>query len=75
MNIQKNYFMVKMTGICKTEYDVMQMQMWDFGFSMEAISRKFAKDNKIKISEARPMITDMIYRNVMKRQKEAKATQ
>ena len=72
MNIQKNHFMVKMTCICKTEYDV--MQMWDFGFSMEAISRKFAKDNKIKISEARPMITDMIYRNVMKRQKEAKAT-
>lgn len=57
--------MVKIQGKCENEQDI--ITMWNFGYSLKGITKQYAKDNKIKVSEADKIVTDILYKNAMKK--------
>lgn len=67
MQIIKEQFQIKITGKCTTENDM--LQLFDFGYSIEDIVRKYKKDNKIKISEARKIVWEVLFKNRNRRVK------
>lgn len=40
------------------------LQLWRFGFSKEGITKKYARDNKLKIAEARKVVIKFICEEV-----------
>lgn len=68
MNIIQNGFTVKIEGKCTTEYDV--ITLWNFGYSVKSVIDRYAKDNKIKKTDANKIVTDILYKNIMKSKEE-----
>ena len=68
MRVVKNGFAVKIEGKCTTEYDV--LTLWNFGYSVKGLIDRFAKDNKVKKTEAEKVITDILYKNAMRSKEE-----
>jgi hypothetical protein len=65
MNIVRKGFTVELHGKCTTEYDI--LQMFRFGYSIDGISKRFAEDNKMKKTEADKYVSNILYKNAMKR--------
>lgn len=60
MEIKKNGFTVKIEGKCLTPNNI--IELWKFGYSLDGICKKYARDNKIQISKARTIVGDILYR-------------
>ena len=58
--VRTNSFFVKIEGKCLTPNDI--IELWKFGYSLNGICKKYAKDNKIQISKARSIVGDSLYR-------------
>ena len=65
MIVTQNDFMVKIQGKCENEQDI--ITMWNFGYSMKGIAKKYAQDNKIKKTEADKIVEDVLYKNALKK--------
>lgn len=63
MQIIKEQFQTKIVGKCTEKEDI--LQLWRFGFSKENIAKKYARDNKLKIADARPIIIKFLYEEVV----------
>ena len=61
--IRNNGFAVKIEGKCLTPNDI--IQLWNFGYSIDCICNKYAKDNKIQVSKARAIVGDILYRHAL----------
>ena len=66
MNVVRNGFVIKIEGKCLTNQDI--LDMWNFGYSMKGIAKKYAQDNKIKKTEADKIVEDVLYKNALKKQ-------
>lgn len=64
MRVIKNGFTVKIEGKCTTEYDI--LTLWNFGYTVKSLVNRFAKDNKMKKTEADKYVTDILYKRAMK---------
>ena len=64
MQIINRGFRIEIIGKCEKEIDV--LQLFNFGMSKENVIKKYKKDNKIKIDEARSFVEHVLYRNIMK---------
>ena len=62
MQIIKEQFQTVIVGKCLEKEDI--LQLWKFGFSKESIAKQYAKDNKIRIAEARKVVIKFIYEEV-----------
>lgn len=62
MQIIKEQFQVKIVGKCLEKEDI--LQLWKFGFGMDGIAKKYAKDNKIKLDEAKKIVVELLYKEV-----------
>lgn len=62
MQIIKEQFQTAIIGKCLEKEDI--LQLWKFGFSKENIAKKYARDNKIKIAEARRLVIKILYEEV-----------
>lgn len=40
------------------------LQLWKFGFGIDGIVKKYAKDNKIKLDEAKKIVVELLYKEV-----------
>ena len=67
MQIIKKAYQIKIIGKCVDEKDI--MQLWNFGYSKEGIAKQYAKDNKIKIAEARNFVIKTLYNNIKNKNK------
>lgn len=63
MQIIKEQFQTKIVGKCLEKEDI--LQLWKFGFSKENIAKKYARDNKLKIAEARRLVVRFLYEEVI----------
>lgn len=70
MNIEQKGFQVILHGKCISKYDV--VQMYNFGYSIDGIAKKYADDNKITKKEADKIVNNIIYENVMDKNKGGK---
>ncbi len=64
MQIKKDNFSIQITGKCKTQADI--IQLFNFGMSINGITKKYSKDNKIKIDESRRTVENIIYNKVIR---------
>lgn len=62
MQIIKEQFQTVIVGKCLEKEDI--LQLWKFGFSKENIAKKYARDNKLKIAEARKVVIKFLYEEV-----------
>lgn len=62
MQIIKEQFQTIIVGKCLEKEDI--LQLWKFGFSKESIAKKYARDNKVKIAEARRLVIRFLYEEV-----------
>ncbi len=60
MKIIKNGYSVKIEGKCLTPNNI--IELWNFGYTINGICKKYAKDNKIQISKAREIVGNILYR-------------
>lgn len=59
MRIEKgNNFLITIVGKCNYKQDI--LQLFDFGYSKEAVVKKYKKDNKLKINEARRIVEETL---------------
>lgn len=63
MQIIKEQFQVKIIGKCIEKEDI--LQLWKFGFSIDNIVKKYAKDNNLKSNESRKIIENFLYKEVI----------
>lgn len=64
MEIKKEIFQIRIFGKCKTQKDI--MQLFDFGYSKEAIIKKYKKDNKVKEIDARREVEQTLFKELCK---------
>lgn len=62
MQIIKEQFQAVIVGKCLEKEDI--LQLWKFGFSKENIAKKYSRDNKLKIAEARRLVIKILYEEV-----------
>lgn len=62
MQIVKEQFQTKIVGKCLGKEDI--LQLWKFGFSKGNVVKKYAKDSKLKITEARKIVFKILYEEV-----------
>lgn len=65
MQIVKEDFQVKIVGKCLNKIDI--LQLFNFGFSKENVIKKYKRDNKLKIEEARRVVENTILENLKER--------
>lgn len=63
MQIIKKQFQTKIVGKCTEKKDI--LQLWNFGFGIESIVKKYAKDNNLKIADSRKIVIDFLYKEVI----------
>lgn len=63
MQIVKEDFKVKIVGKCISETDI--LQLFNFGFSKDNVIKKYRRDNKLKIDEARKTVENVLLRNIL----------
>jgi len=63
MQIIKEQFQTKIVGKCIEKEDI--LQLWKFGFSIESIAKKYAKDNNLKITDSKKIVIDFLYNEVI----------
>ena len=67
MQIIKETFQVKIIGKCLNEKDI--LQLFSFGFSKENVVKKYNRDNKLKIEDARRVVENILLKNIRDRSK------
>ena len=65
MEIVKEEFKVKIVGKCTNETDI--LQLFNFGFSKDNVIKKYKRDNKLKIDEARKIVENTLLKNLQER--------
>lgn len=65
MQIVKEDFQVKIVGKCLNKIDI--LQLFNFGFSKENVIKKYKRDNKLKIEEARRVVENTLLENLKER--------
>lgn len=65
MQIVKEDFQVKIVGKCLNKVDI--LQLFNFGFSKENAIKKYKRDNKLKIEEARRVVENTLLENLKER--------
>ena len=67
MQIVKEAFQVKIIGKCLNKEDI--LKLFSFGFSKENVVKKYKRDNKLKIEEARRIVENTLLENIQERSK------
>lgn len=62
MEIRKQNFAIKIFGKCTTEKDI--LDLFNFGYSKESIVKKYRKDNKLKETDARRFVEQILWKEV-----------
>lgn len=65
MQIIKKEFQTIIVGKCITPKDI--IELFNFGFDKESISKKYKKDNKVGIKEARKFVENVLFQEVKRR--------
>lgn len=64
MQIVNDGFQTKIVGKCLNETDI--IQLFNFGFSKDNVIKKYKRDNKLKINEARQIVENTLFKNIVR---------
>lgn len=65
MKIIKEAFQIRIIGKCLNKEDI--LQLFNFGFSKENVIKKYKRDNKLKIEEARKVVESTLLEDIKER--------
>lgn len=65
MQIVNEGFQVKIVGKCLNKVDI--LQLFNFGFSKENVIKKYKRDNKLEIEEARRVVESTLLEDMKER--------